>query len=241
MNDKHGGADPYAQLTSRTTGNRPRTGLYIVAATAAVVIVLGVVAIVMTSGGSEPAAEGTGVDAAQNATQEAGSVTVTGEPLPSYPQVESFAAPADQDPAVGLTPPLLEGQTFDGSDVTIDPGDGTAKLVVFFAHWCPHCQREAPELQNLFDDGKVPEGVEVYAVSTAAAADRPNYPPSDWLASVGWTPQVLLDNADSAAANAYGLTGFPYMVFIDADGKVVQRASGEVPMDQVEQYMADSM
>ncbi len=70
-------------------------------------------------------------------------------------------------------------------------------------------------------------------MSTAVKADQNNYPPSDWLSSVGWSEQILLDNPDqSAAGNAYGLTGYPYIVFVGADGKVVQRASGELPIDQ---------
>ena len=32
------------------------------------------------------------------------------------------------------------------------------------------------------------------------------------------------------AASAYGLTGFPYIVMVDKDGKVTHRASGEVPV-----------
>ena len=49
MNEqKHEGADPYSNLTNRTTGNRPKTGLMIVGATIAVVILLGAVAFFVT-------------------------------------------------------------------------------------------------------------------------------------------------------------------------------------------------
>jgi len=233
MSDKkHTGADPYADLSKRTSEHRPKTGLIIVGATVAVIAVLAVVAVLLTGGGDETAAEGTGADAAQNAEQEQAAVTVTGEPLPEYPQVNSMVAPPADDPAVGETPPTLAGQSFDGSKLTIDPADGRAKVVIFVAHWCPHCQAEIPLIQQWIDEGNLPDNVDVYAVSTSVKADQANYPPSDWLAKEGWTPPVLLDSPDQTAAIAYGLPGFPYFVMVDANGEVAQRASGEVPIGQ---------
>ncbi len=230
MNDpKHAGADPYADLAKRTSGNRPKTGLIVIAISVGAVLLIAILAIVFTSGGDKEVADGTGAAAAKDATQEQATVEVIGEPLPEYPQVSAVVAPPEEDPAVGLTPPTLVGETFDGTPITIEPGGGTAKLVMFVAHWCPHCQKELPLVQDWIDAGLVPDGVEIYGVSTAVAADRPNYPPSDWIAAEGWEPQVLLDNPDQSAATAYGLGGFPFFVLIDADGKVVQRGSGEIP------------
>ena len=42
---------------------------------------------------------------------------------------------------------------------------------------------------------------------------------------------VVLDDADSGASAKYGLSGFPYFVMLDGEGKVVARGSGEIPMD----------
>jgi len=225
MNErKHTGADPYADLSKRTSGNRPKTGLMIIAGTVAVILVLAVVAIVLTTGGDE--------STAPEAVQEQSGVTVTGPPLPEYPQVSSVVAPPADDPAVGRTPPTLAGQDFAGTDLTIDPADGRAKVVIFVAHWCPHCQAEVPKLQEWIDEGNKPDNVDFYAVSTAVTADQGNYPPSEWLAREGWSEDVLLDDPDQTAAVAYGLSGYPYFVMVDAGGKVTQRASGEVPIDQ---------
>jgi cytochrome c biogenesis protein CcmG, thiol:disulfide interchange protein DsbE len=226
MNErKHTGADPYADLSKRTSGNRPKTGLMIIGATVAVVLVLVIVAVVLTTGGDDSSD-------APAAVQEQSTVTVTGSPLPEYPQVSTVVAPPADDPAVGLTPPTLAGQDFAGSDLTIDPADGRAKVVIFVAHWCPHCQAEVPEIQKWIDEGNKPDNVDFYAVSTAVSADRGNYPPSEWLAAEGWSEDVLLDDPDQTAAMAYGLSGYPYFVMVDAEGKVTQRASGEVPIDQ---------
>lgn len=112
-------------------------------------------------------------------------------------------------------------------------------VVIFAAHWCPHCQKEVPLIQDWIDDGNLPEGVQVNMVSTSVQADGTNYPPSGWLSDVGWSEQILLDNPDSTAASAWGLTGYPYIVFVDGDGKVVQRASGELPIDQFDEFVGE--
>ena len=66
----------------------------------------------------------------------------------------------------------------------------------------------------------IPEDLQVVGVSTAVAPDAPNYPPGEWLADMGWTWPVIADDDELTAADAYGVTGFPYIVFIDADGNV---------------------
>ena len=234
--DKHSGADPYAQLSKTQARNR-RTGPIIIGATVAVVLIIGLVAFLATRGGNDStAATGTGAAAAKAATQETAPVTVSGEDLPAYPKsTQSYLADPATDPAVGATIPKLVGQSFDGSKVTIDPTDGKPKVILFVAHWCPHCQAEVPLIQSWIDQGKLPKGVEVYTVSTGVSDQRPNYPPSKWLAGVGWAPQVMLDDDTGTAAQAYALPGFPYVVLADGQGKVVQRGSGEIPIDEFDQ------
>jgi thiol-disulfide isomerase/thioredoxin len=161
-------------------------------------------------------------------------VTISGEDLPALPDTGQLLPAAGEDPAVGLAAPKLVGQSFDESEVVIDPSDGTPKMVVFLAHWCPHCQAEVPLLQEWIASGDVPEGLEIYAVSTGVDSSRPNYPPSNWIASEGWEPQVLLDDDAQTAAKSWGLTGFPYVVMLDADGNVWQRGSGEIPVEDLQ-------
>jgi thiol-disulfide isomerase/thioredoxin len=183
----------------------------------AVVVVALVVAVIASRGGSD---EATDVPQTQ-------PVTVTGNPLPALPD-------SGTDPAVGTVAPTLAGKSFDGSAVDIAP-DGTGKLVLFVAHWCPHCQREVPLLVDHLKTTKLPAGVELVTVATATTDTRPNYPPSTWLDKEGWTAPVLADDADGTAAQAYGLPGFPYLVALDKDGKVVGRITGEFPVETFDQ------
>jgi cytochrome c biogenesis protein CcmG/thiol:disulfide interchange protein DsbE len=161
------------------------------------------------------------------AVEQTRPLTVEGADLPTLPEG------ASADPAAGQAMPTLRGASFDGTPVTIAP-DGHAKVIVFVAHWCPHCQREVPELVSWLRAGGLPRGVEIYAVSTAVRPGAPEYPPSEWLRREGWTAPVLVDSKDGRAALAAGLSAFPFFVFVDAKNTVVQRLSGERPIADIE-------
>ncbi|MDE2991342.1 MAG: TlpA disulfide reductase family protein [Chloroflexota bacterium] len=162
---------------------------------------------------------GDGADAAAVRDPE-----VTGDPLPAF-------SPTAPDRALGLPAPEVRGTNFAGSSVAI-VNDGRLKAVVFLAHWCPHCQREVPDVQQWVDAGGKPTSVDIYAVATAIDQTRSNYPPDAWLEREGWTSPVLVDTNDSVL-RAYGLTGFPTWVFISADGTVALRVAGALGAAQL--------
>jgi thiol-disulfide isomerase/thioredoxin len=184
---------------------------------AGLVAVLLVAAIVSSGGSDEKESSAQGVE-------EIRPVTVTGTALPEF-------EPGGADSAVGQTIPEVKGQSFDGSPVTIG-NDGRSKLIVFVAHWCPHCQKEIPLLADWLKSNSLPGGVDLYTVSTGVTDKRPNYPPSKWLEKEGWTAKTLADSAEQQAADAFGLSAFPYFVAVDGSGKVVARTSGEITTGQ---------
>ncbi len=134
--------------------------------------------------------------------------------------------PRFPDNEIGRPAPEVRGADFDGGAVAI-VNDGRPKAVVFLAHWCSHCQVEVPRVQAWLDGDGKPEGVDIYSVATSIDELRSNYPPEDWLYREGWTAPVLVDTNDTVL-NAFGLTAFPFWVFIDSDGTIVRRISGEV-------------
>ncbi len=110
--------------------------------------------------------------------------------------------------------------------------------MVFLAHHCPHCQAEVPRIVDWASQGLVPAGVDIYGVATGTTSSRENYPPSAWLEREGWPFPTLADSDEYAAAEAWGLTSYPYFVALDADGKVVERASGELTQEQFTALLA---
>lgn len=186
-------------------------------------IVIGVVVAVLAIAIAVAAATSGGDDSGGKATaHETAPVTVDGTKLPQLVDTSN-------DKAIGDTIPTLQGISFDGSPVTIEP-NGKPQLIVFLSHSCPHCQREVPRIVALQKAGKL-DGVDVTAVTTNTSPELPNYPPSAWLAREHWPYRALADSKTMTAANAYGLPAFPYFVFVDKEGKVAARATGEIDPD----------
>jgi len=140
------------------------------------------------------------------------SVTVSGTRLPPMPG-DSTSPIATNDPAAGLKIPKLSGSGFTGTPVNIGPGDGGdgGQIIVFLAHWCPHCQAEVPKIVAKRTDGSIPDTIEVTAVSTGVDKTRGNYPPASWLEKEQWTDPVMADDKDGKAGQAFGIGGFPYI------------------------------
>ena len=201
---------------------------------AAGVVVAGILAIVLPgsntppSGGSSSARPSVSSSAGGSAvpTGSAGSQgvvaepTITGDPLPELPR-------EGDDPAAGLPVPTVEGTDFTGKPVAIS-ADGRPKVLLFLAHWCPHCQAEVPVIQEWVNSGGLPDGVDLISVATGIDPNAPNYPPDAWLQREGWTAPVLVDPSNTVA-QAYGLPAYPYFVFVGPDGKVVARTIGAPP------------
>ncbi len=173
-----------------------------------------------SSGGSSATSTSSG---GSGGDHEYGTVSVTGTALPRY--VDS-----SNDPAVGKTIPTVKGENFAGDPTEITPTSGKAQMIVFLAHWCPHCNREAPRLAAYLKDhnGAPPANVGLTIVPTGSNAQAPNWPPSQWVVQMGLSSlNTLVDDKQQTAAAAFGLSAYPFIVMVGADGKVVERRSGE--------------
>ena len=154
-------------------------------------------------------------------------VEVIGSSLPtlSTPDIDS-------DVAIGSKAPVLIGEDYDGRSIRIDGAASGPTMVVVLAHWCPHCNAEIPNLNRLRDEGRIPDGVDVVAISSLVNPTAPNFPPDVWLTEVDWTYPVLADGVDLerqvfVGSDALGVSGVPFVVLIDGDGNVAARWAGE--------------
>lgn len=207
------------QRMRHSPAKRRGSGTWVWIVAVGVVVVVGVLAIVVSRSDSSAAANEIGK-----------TITVNGTPLPPLPAATK-ENPAPADPAIGMTLPSVTGTAPDGKTVTLGP---TGKPMLFFgvAHWCPHCQAEMPRIKEYQDEGLL-TGVDLQVLSTGQNESKPNWPPSQWLKSEGPTSVVLADNAKVEAAVAFGVTGYPAIIAVDKDGKVVGRTSGEQGREQI--------
>ena len=164
------------------------------------------------------------------AALEVGTPRVTGEALARFESPET-------DTALGLPIPEVSGADFDGTLVSITR-DGRAKMIVFVAHWCAVCQQEVPIIMDWLPGATIPAGVDLYSVSAGVDRSRPNYPPSAWLDREGWTVPLIMDDDAGSIAAAYGLSAYPYFVFVNAAGNVVGRLTGGMPAETIASLVA---
>lgn len=156
-----------------------------------------------------------------------GKVVASGSVLPTFSPDLAF-----DDPAVGMAAPRIQGQTFDGTDISFVSGDGDPKVLIFLAHWCTICQKEVPTIVEWHEQNPdALNGVEIISVSTGVDRVRGNYPPGEWLRGERWPFPVIVDSADSQAGSVYGVPGYPYFVAVDGSGNVVARTVGDISME----------
>lgn len=183
---------------------------------------------------NEDVAESLGITVEEVANRDRAAgyaqVEVSSDPLPPLEQ-------NGNDSAMGSVAPTLTGINPGGEPVEIGPGD-SPKAVVFLAHGCRFCQEEVPLVQQMVDQGALPDGVDLVSVVTATNPIQQNWPPQDWLEEEGWTAPALLDSAAQTAARAYGMTGTPFWVFLDSQNQVIARVSGLLSAEQLQQFFA---
>ena len=187
-----------------------------------VVVIAAIFAIVASGGSDTPPA--TTVPSADGsvAAAEFQPVTVIGDALTAL-------GDSGTDASAGKPAPVLNGYTHAGAPFSVTPAEnGAPTMLVFLAHWCPHCNREIPRLIDWKERGLVPDNLRVVGITTGSRNDQANWPPSEWINTMKWPFEVMADSDTQQAAAAYGVDGFPFMVLLDAQGNVAKRFSGEV-------------
>ena len=209
------------RVRAASNAGKSRSTTWIWIGIVVVVVVVGVVAIVAGRGGSSSGggASPSGGTIVPSGNLEYGQIAVSGAALPQMSDTGT-------DPAVGSVFPSVTGQQFDGKQLTIAP-DGKPHIIMVVAHWCPHCQAEVPRIQKWLDKDGMPADVELVTLATSNDPAKGNFPAADWLRREKWSVPTIVDDKQTQAGTALGVSGFPYFIVTDAQGKVVYRTSGE--------------
>jgi thiol-disulfide isomerase/thioredoxin len=134
---------------------------------------------------------------------------------------------------VGEKAPGFTAETVGGGSVSVGDGEAGATMLVFFATWCPHCQREAPvmsELESQYDDLQlVMVGID--------AQDNPDKVRQFAEEYDIESPAVY----EPLLGSEYGVSGYPTVYVLDENNKVVGAHSGEAPREVYEAWIEEAL
>jgi len=122
--------------------------------------------------------------------------------------------------AIGQTAPDINLPSPDGKEIALSSLKGKVVLIDFWASWCGPCRKEMPNVVKAYARYK-DKGFEIYGVSLDQEKDR-------WVEAIAkdgitW-PQVSdLKYWSSAAAKVYNVTGIPYTILLDKEGKIIAK------------------
>jgi peroxiredoxin len=104
-------------------------------------------------------------------------------------------------------------------------------VVDFWATWCKPCIKELPYIQRMYDEHSA-RGLQVLAVSIDSPKSQSRVKP--FIAGRRFTFPVLLDPGQDVFAKLQGKGSVPYVVVLDAEGRIRYRHTGYRPGDEKE-------
>jgi thiol-disulfide isomerase/thioredoxin len=145
-------------------------------------------------------------------------------------------SPATADTAIAA---FSADEYYSGTATTVNPGDGKARAILVWAHWCPVCQTELPTVKDWYaangDSYPNTELVSIHAFERAES-DNPLLP---YLDGEQFPFPVFLDDESYALAIHVRNNGsVPSWTFTDGDGNVVGQHAGGLTSEQLDQVFA---
>ena len=119
-----------------------------------------------------------------------------------------------------------------GEDVSLSDYIGKPVILNFWASWCPPCQEEMPnfnELSQKYDKS----GEAVFLMINLTDGGRETMDTAiGFLTDKKYSMNVLFD-VDGNAANLYNISSIPATFFIDGKGKIRNSVVGSLTMTQL--------
>ncbi|WP_105210286.1 TlpA family protein disulfide reductase [Streptococcus suis] len=134
----------------------------------------------------------------------------------------------------------------DGNDVNLADYKGKKIYINVWATWCGPCQREIPELEEVYQEYKDKEDFVFLSITSPEDAEFENTNPADVskaeilekASELGATYPVLFDTKDQAMTQ-FGIAAFPTHILINSDGTLKVSFAGQVQKDKLVQLLEE--
>jgi peroxiredoxin len=141
-----------------------------------------------------------------------------GQPCPNCGKVHAAAPTVEAAQKVGEEAPEVKLPDLEGNTVALADFRGEETLVLFWNPGCGFCQQMLPDLKQW--ESEAPESAPRIVVVSAGSEEANR--------EMGLTSPVLLDQ-NFATGRAFGASGTPSAVLVDAEGKVASEVAVGAP------------
>lgn len=118
-----------------------------------------------------------------------------------------------------------------GNKVSLSQFRGKTVVVNFWASWAGPSKRELAMYEQAYKDHK--DDVYFLIINTTSDSRETREKADQFIQEGGYTFPVYYD-LDASAANTYGVISLPTSFFIDANGKAIAYAAGELDRSKLE-------
>lgn len=148
----------------------------------------------------------------------------------------------------GSTAPGFSLEDTEGETISLESLQGKPVVIAFFAPWCPHCQDEAPRLNEIhaqYGDrvhivsiSATPYGKD-YGKTQSRIAPHPRITIDDlkWFKEEFGVTYPLLFDPSIAVGTEYQIRSFPTTYFLDAEHRVVEVFEGGRPVAEFQRVL----
>ena len=119
----------------------------------------------------------------------------------------------------------------DGNVYTLDDFKGKPIVLNFWASWCPPCQSEMPNFDEVFAENQ--DDIQFLMVSLVDGNKETQATATQFVEDKGYSFPIFFDKNSTSAIN-YSVSSIPTSIFIDKDGYVVDTHTGALSKSMLE-------